>query len=130
FSEFSGAPGRLQPVANDKGLFVFVDYAHTDDALHSVLLSVRGFMRESQSSGHLWTVFGCGGDRDRGKRPLMAKAAVENSDHVVMTSDNPRTEDPAAIIQDCLKGISSSDVMTEVYRRKGIGRALQSAQEG
>lgn len=127
---FSGAPGRLQSVPNSRGLHVFVDYAHTDDALSSVLKSLRDLMSEAKSAGSLWTVFGCGGDRDKGKRPLMAKVAVENSDHVVLTSDNPRSEDPLAIIQDCLSGVPQTKPHVEVDRRKAIAFALQSAREG
>lgn len=127
---FSGAPGRLESVPNSRGLHVFVDYAHTDDALSSVLISLRNLMKESKSTGKIWTVFGCGGDRDKGKRPLMAKAAIEYSDQVVLTSDNPRTEDPQAIIQDCLSGIPSDRPHVEVDRKKAIAFALQSAKEG
>jgi UDP-N-acetylmuramoyl-L-alanyl-D-glutamate--2,6-diaminopimelate ligase len=127
---FTGAPGRLENVPNDRGLHVFVDYAHTDDALRSVLKSLRSLMQISKSYGKLWTVFGCGGDRDKGKRPLMARAAAENSDRVVVTSDNPRTEDPNAIIQDCLAGIQHERPHVEVDRKKAIAFALQSAKEG
>ena len=127
---FSGAPGRFQSVPNRRGLHVFIDYAHTDDALHAILTSLRRLMASSNSPGKLWTVFGCGGDRDRGKRPLMAKAAVEHSDHVVITSDNPRTEDPEAIIRDCLSGIPGRAVFSEPDRKKGIAFALQRAAEG
>lgn len=129
-SDFSGAPGRLERVSNSRGLHVFVDYAHTDDALRSVLLSLRKLMRDAKAKGQLWTIFGCGGDRDKGKRPLMAKAAVENSDHVVLTSDNPRTEDPNQILQDCLLGIPKPPKHVEVDRKKAIAFALQTAKEG
>lgn len=129
-AQFSGAPGRLERVQNSRGLNVFVDYAHTDDALRSVLLSLRKLMQESNSKGRLWTIFGCGGDRDKGKRPLMAKAAVENSDSVVLTSDNPRTEDPNRILQDCLLGIPKASPHVEVDRKKAIAFALQTAKEG
>jgi len=129
-SEFSGAPGRLERVKNSRGLNVFIDYAHTDDALRSVLLSLRKLMQESNAKGQLWTIFGCGGDRDKGKRPLMAQAAVENSDRVVLTSDNPRTEDPNQILKDCLLGIPKASPHVEVDRKKAIAFALQTAKEG
>lgn len=132
--DFSGAPGRLQTVANTKGLHVFVDYAHTDDALKTVLTMLKKIMVNSKSAGRLWIVFGCGGDRDRGKRPLMARVACELSDRVVITSDNPRTEEPMTIIDDCLRGVSGKtperDLWTEVDRRKAISFALQTAREG
>lgn len=98
-AEFPGVPGRLERVASPPEVGVFVDFAHTDDALRSVLTVLRPLTK-----GRLITVFGCGGDRDKGKRSLMARAAAELSDRVVVTSDNPRTEDPAAIIRDIMAG--------------------------
>jgi len=127
---FSGAPGRLENVLNERGLHVFVDYAHTDEALRSVLVSLKDLMLNAKANGKIWTVFGCGGDRDKGKRPLMTKVAFENSDQVVLTSDNPRTEDPLAIIQDCLANVPYDRLHVEVDRKKAIGFALQSAKEG
>jgi len=93
-------PGRLEPVGTD-GPFVFVDYAHTPDALDAVLSRIRGLVGE-----RLICVFGCGGDRDRTKRAPMARAACLHSDYVIATSDNPRSEDPAAILADVSKGLS------------------------
>lgn len=127
-SRFHGAPGRLETVPNQKGLHIFVDYAHTDDALKSVLQALRNLMK--RDAGALWVVFGCGGDRDRGKRPLMMKAASSSADRVVLTSDNPRTEDPDAIIRDCLKDFSGVRPHIEVDRKKAIAFTLQSAREG
>ena len=94
-------PGRLQPIRLGQPFAVFVDYAHTPDALVKLLSSLREF-----GPKHLHVVFGCGGDRDRTKRPLMGRAASTLADHVYLTSDNPRTEDPKAIIEDALKGIT------------------------
>jgi UDP-N-acetylmuramyl-tripeptide synthetase len=98
-----GVPGRLEAVPNDLGLFIFVDYAHTPDALENVL----GVLR-SLTPGRLITVFGCGGDRDREKRPMMGEAAGRLSDLAVLTSDNPRTETPEAILADIVKGTAAA----------------------
>jgi UDP-N-acetylmuramoyl-L-alanyl-D-glutamate--2,6-diaminopimelate ligase len=122
--------GRLQVVSDIKERTVIVDYAHTDDALKSVLSSLRQVM----TSERLWTVFGCGGDRDRGKRPLMLQAALDGSDRVVITSDNPRHEDPESILDDIMKGLRSSDetrrVVREVNRRQAIRQALELSNVG
>ena len=96
----SAPPGRMQRVATD-GPAVYVDYAHTPQALESVLQALRG-----HCAGALWCVFGCGGDRDAGKRPQMGEAAERGGDRVVITSDNPRGEDPATIIADVLAGLA------------------------
>ena len=98
----TGAPGRLEPVPDDEGRRIFVDYAHTDDALGRVLDALRAV---APSEARVVTVFGCGGDRDRGKRPLMGEAAARRSDLVVATSDNPRTEPPGAILDEIVPGI-------------------------
>lgn len=101
-----GVPGRFEKVANPKGIHVIVDYAHTHDALERVLSELREtLMLSSQNRGKIITVFGCGGDRDRTKRPLMGEAAGKYSDLVVLTSDNPRTEDPSIILEEVEKGI-------------------------
>lgn len=99
------APGRMEKVSGPGQPAVFVDYAHTDDALRRVLQNLAVFKR-----GRLVTLFGCGGDRDRGKRPLMAQAAAEHSDRLIITSDNPRTEDPLEIIRQIEAGLSGSDM--------------------
>ncbi len=104
FSGLRPVPGRFEPVPNDSGIAVIVDYAHTPDALEKLLSTVRPLTK-----GKVITVFGCGGDRDKSKRPLMARAAQEGSDIVVVTSDNPRTEDPMEIIRDCMDGMSGMD---------------------
>jgi UDP-N-acetylmuramyl-tripeptide synthetase len=102
-SSLANVPGRLDRIPNGAGVFCFVDYAHTDDALRNVLSTLREL-----ASGRIITVFGCGGDRDRGKRPLMGAAAAGLSDVVVVTSDNPRGEDPAAIIAEVVPGIAGT----------------------
>jgi UDP-N-acetylmuramoyl-L-alanyl-D-glutamate--2,6-diaminopimelate ligase len=101
-------PGRMEKVSGPDQPAVFVDYAHTDDALRRVLQNLAAFKQ-----GRLITLFGCGGDRDRGKRPLMAQAAAELSDLVIITSDNPRTEDPLEIIRQIEAGLAGT-AMTKV----------------
>ncbi|MHC4441322.1 MAG: UDP-N-acetylmuramoyl-L-alanyl-D-glutamate--2,6-diaminopimelate ligase [Planctomycetota bacterium] len=117
-------PGRLERVmpGGDHGFSVLVDYAHTDDALKNVLSSLRDLF-----SGRLIVMFGCGGDRDRSKRPRMAEAAGKFADLIVVTSDNPRTEDPQRIIDDILAGFSGAErskVRVEPDRRRAIGEAI------
>jgi len=128
---FYGAPGRLEKVKNNRKLHIFVDYAHTDDALRTVLRSLDEMRGENQA--RIITVFGCGGDRDKGKRPLMAAAAAEYSDILIITSDNPRTENPQAIIGDIQEGIPvqwKGELHVESDRRKALAIALQTAREG
>lgn len=122
-ASFAGVPGRLERLEAPNGAAVFVDYSHTDGALQSVLSILRPL-----TPGKIVTVFGCGGDRDRGKRPLMAKAAEQYSDLVVVTSDNPRTEDPDAIIADIMPGFSHPErVRVEADRAAAIGLATATA---
>ena len=131
--EFRGAPGRMESVANARGLFIFVDYAHTDDALRAVCASLARLRDHRHRGARVIVVFGCGGDRDRGKRPLMARAAVDHADVVIVTSDNPRTEDPEAIMDQVCAGIPvdwPGEVHREVDRRLALRRALQCAVEG
>ena len=118
---FRGVPGRLERVENPRGLNVFVDYAHTPDALVNVLQALRGagFRR-------ILAVFGCGGNRDRGKRPRMGEAVARYADVAVLTSDNPRFEDPEAILQDVLPGLKEArEVLVEVDRRTATRKALE-----
>lgn len=132
-AQFRGAPGRLQRVPNQRGLHVFVDYAHTDDALTTVLKALHQVREESAHPGKIITVFGCGGDRDRGKRPLMAAAAAALSDALVVTSDNPRSENPQGIVEDIVKGIPANwagELTVEIDRRKALSLALQMSREG
>jgi UDP-N-acetylmuramoyl-L-alanyl-D-glutamate--2,6-diaminopimelate ligase len=115
-------PGRLERVG-ERGPRVFVDYAHTPDALERALEAVR-----VSTEGKLWCVFGCGGDRDKGKRPQMAAIAASHADCVVVTSDNPRTEDPAEIINDILSSRISPAII-ERDRARAILQAIESADE-
>ncbi len=133
--KFPGVKGRLQPIYNEQGLHVFVDYAHTSDALEKVLEALQSVRRGLKTQSRLITVFGCGGNRDRGKRPLMGKVAEEGSDLVFVTNDNPRSEDPGRIIEEILQGITDKEsidqrVFVEKDRRLAIARALRVAQEG
>ena len=113
-----GVSGRFEKLENRRGLHVIVDYAHTHDALERVLLGLRSIVEGApQNSGKVITVFGCGGDRDRTKRPLMGKVAGRHSDLTILTSDNPRTEDPLSILDEVEKGFKSLPL--EEWRRDG-----------
>lgn len=119
-----GVPGRFETVPNNKGIHVIVDYAHTPDALENVINTARGF-----ATNRIITVFGCGGDRDNSKRPLMGKIADELSDIAILTSDNPRTEDPNRIIGHVLNGMSSDNYEVVIDRKEAIKRAIEIAQK-
>lgn len=112
---FSGVPGRLQRVPNRHGRHVFIDYAHTPDALEKVLQALNQL---KPATAQLITVFGCGGDRDQGKRPLMRQVAQKYSTKVVVTSDNPRTEDPQKIIEQVLAGAADFNHLESVVDRE------------
>ena len=125
-ADFKGVPGRLERVENPRGLAVFVDYAHTPDALENVLHEVRGL-----DFRRLLVVFGCGGNRDRAKRPLMGEAVCRYADVAVLTSDNPRDEDPLAIMADVKPGLTTCPgVMEEPDRRAAIAMALNEMRSG
>ena len=120
-----GVAGRFETITNDKGISVIVDYAHTPDALEKALNSAR-----QHCKGKLWCIFGCGGDRDAGKRPLMAKAAEQFADLVIVTQDNPRTEDPNKIEADILTGFSRmEDVGVIPDREEAIKFTIENAVE-
>jgi UDP-N-acetylmuramoyl-L-alanyl-D-glutamate--2,6-diaminopimelate ligase len=121
-------PGRFQSVDCGQNFAVVVDYAHTDDALRNIIAVAREFV--DKGGGRVITLFGCGGDRDRSKRPLMGQAAGAGSDVVVLTSDNPRGEDPLAIIDQVLPGLSGTPVIVEPDRRHAIELAIAQAQPG
>ena len=132
-ASLTGVPGRFQVVSLPKDeVTVVVDYAHTDDALRNLLETARPL-----AAGRLVTVFGCGGDRDRTKRPLMGAVAGRLSDVIVITSDNPRGEDPARIIEEIQRGITvdtrrdtAQRILTIVERREAIGKAIELARPG
>ncbi len=126
----SCVPGRFERVDEAQPFAVVVDYAHTDDALKNLTRLARDFAERGK--GRVITVFGCGGDRDRSKRPKMGRAAGEGSDFVVVTSDNPRSEDPAMIIEETIAGLRDTGTRFafEPDRRKAIALALAEAQPG
>jgi UDP-N-acetylmuramoyl-L-alanyl-D-glutamate--2,6-diaminopimelate ligase len=128
----SRVPGRFERVDCGQAFTVVVDYAHTDDALRNLTALAREFVARGGSQSRVLTLFGCGGDRDRAKRPLMGEAAGRGSDFVVLTSDNPRSEDPLAIINDALVGLQKTGVKYSVEpdRRKAIALALREAGPG
>ncbi|MEW5693203.1 MAG: UDP-N-acetylmuramoyl-L-alanyl-D-glutamate--2,6-diaminopimelate ligase [Candidatus Hydrogenedentota bacterium] len=124
--EFETPPGRLQNVTPQKEFSVIIDYAHTPDGLKTVLSSIK-----AMNPNRIITLFGCGGDRDRGKRPLMAKEVEEYSDIIIVTSDNPRTEDPEKIIEDIFKGFTKPDIVIKITdRREAINKGLQLLKKG
>jgi UDP-N-acetylmuramoyl-L-alanyl-D-glutamate--2,6-diaminopimelate ligase len=124
-----GVRGRFERVGSPEGWIAVIDYAHTPDALENCLRTVRGVI--DRGKGRVITLFGCGGDRDRGKRPLMGKIASEFSDIVIITSDNPRSEDPVSIMKEIRKGITdASDILEEPDRRAAIALALGMARKG
>jgi UDP-N-acetylmuramoyl-L-alanyl-D-glutamate--2,6-diaminopimelate ligase len=124
-AEARRVPGRFEPVDEGQDFAVLVDYAHTPDSLRNVLEAARRV-----TAGRVVCVFGCGGDRDRDKRPLMGRIAAQLSDLAVVTSDNPRSEEPEAIIAEILAGAGSAGVEVEPDRRAAIGIALESAAPG
>jgi UDP-N-acetylmuramoyl-L-alanyl-D-glutamate--2,6-diaminopimelate ligase len=129
--DLDGVPGRFEVVSRAADdVTVVVDYAHTDDALRNLLDTARPLTR-----GRLITVFGCGGDRDRTKRPLMGAVAGRLSDVIVITSDNPRSEDPSRIIEDVQRGLTAdtrrgAEQLSIVDRRQAIGKAIELARPG
>jgi UDP-N-acetylmuramoyl-L-alanyl-D-glutamate--2,6-diaminopimelate ligase len=120
-------PGRFERIDEGQPFLVVVDYAHTDDALRNTIAVARGL-----NPHRVITLFGCGGDRDRTKRPRMGGVAAQYSDYVVLTSDNPRSEDPLAIMNDAMVGIGRHDTphFAEPDREKAIRHAIQQAQSG
>lgn len=126
-ASLDAVPGRFERVREGQPFLVVVDYAHTDDALRNTIAVARSLTKR-----RVITLFGCGGDRDRAKRPMMGMAAAQGSDYVVLTSDNPRSEDPAAIINDALVGIRRLDTphVIQPDREKAIRLAIEQAAEG
>lgn len=136
--DFEGVPGRLQRVPDARDRFVFVDYAHTPDGLENTMKTVfdirnQAALNEGSKSARVFALFGCGGDRDRGKRPQMAAIAEKYADRVIVTSDNPRSEDPAAILNEIDQGFSDQGKakrVLELDRRKAIQQAVSEMRAG
>jgi len=129
-STLKSVAGRLEPIQSPEGFTAIVDYAHTPDALENVLRAIHEVL---QGRGHIITVCGAGGNRDKGKRPLMAQEAVKQSDRVIITSDNPRFEEPQDIINDMLAGLTPQQmkkVLSIADRREAIRTACMLAQKG
>jgi UDP-N-acetylmuramyl-tripeptide synthetase len=122
---FSFIPGRLERINCPRDFSVFVDYAHTEDALTNVIGALRQI-----SSKKIIVVFGCGGERDKTKRPKMGRAASELADYVIITSDNPRSEDPQKIIEDIRKGIRKNNYCIISDRKDAIEKSLSMAEAG
>jgi UDP-N-acetylmuramoyl-L-alanyl-D-glutamate--2,6-diaminopimelate ligase len=120
-------PGRLERLGGGGGPLAVIDYAHTPDALEKALAAVRPVVAPGR---RLICVFGCGGDRDAGKRPIMGEAAARLADHLIVTSDNPRSEDPQAIIDQVLAGVLSGSVEAVADRQVAIFSAIHQAAPG
>ncbi len=131
-ASLSRVPGRFERVDCGQPFTVVVDYAHTDDALRNLTALAREFVSQANQKRKVITIFGCGGDRDRAKRPLMGEAAGKGSDFVVLTSDNPRSEDPLAIMNDAVVGIqrSGTKYAMEPDRRAAIALGIREAAPG
>src|ERR1041385_1857877 len=131
-ARFKQVPGRFEKVDCGQPFTVVVDYAHTDDALRNLTSIARDFARRGLGLGRVITVFGCGGDRDRTKRPLMGEAAGKGSDYVILTSDNPRSEDPLTIIREAEPGLERTGCphAIEPDRAKAIADAIRRAKPG
>ena len=128
--ELKSVKGRLEPVHSPKGFTAYVDYAHTPDALQNVLTTIHELLGEN---GRIITVCGAGGNRDKGKRPLMAQVVAQLSDYVVLTSDDPRNEDPQDIINDMLAGLDKvqmEKVTSIIDRKEAIQKACEMAKKG
>jgi UDP-N-acetylmuramoyl-L-alanyl-D-glutamate--2,6-diaminopimelate ligase len=129
FRQIQPIPGRFENIDNEQGFSVLVDYAHTDDALSKAISAAKAF-----TEGKLIVVFGCGGDRDKGKRKAMGQAVINGADFSIVTSDNPRTEDPKQIIEDIRQGIPSSaqegnDYLAIINRKEAIEHAIHLAEQ-
>ncbi|GAA0445859.1 UDP-N-acetylmuramoyl-L-alanyl-D-glutamate--2,6-diaminopimelate ligase [Lentibacillus halophilus] len=123
--QMKGVSGRFEPVHGHTDFAVVVDYAHTPDSLENVLETINGFVENN-----VYVVVGCGGDRDKQKRPMMASVATSHADHVIFTSDNPRTEDPNAILADMTSGLTGDGFEVIEDRNDAITHAVQLAEKG
>jgi UDP-N-acetylmuramoyl-L-alanyl-D-glutamate--2,6-diaminopimelate ligase len=122
---FTSVPGRLESVHLEQDFSIFIDFAHTQDALENVLTSLR-----QTSNARIILVFGCGGDRDKSKRRLMGQVASRLADFSIVTSDNPRSEDPQCIIDQIVEGFHNKNFMVVVNRKEAIEQAIKIARTG
>jgi len=130
FSEIETPAGRFEKVDEGQDFLVFVDYAHTPDALERLLTSIKRFKEQVSKDGRIITVFGCGGNRDRGKRPVMGRIATELSDIAIITSDNPRWEEPIEIIREIESGISKDNYMIVPDRSMSLSIGTKMCKTG
>jgi len=129
--ELRSVPGRFERIRSKRGWTAIIDYAHTPDALEKCLSAIHDLFASNRGQGRIITVFGCGGDRDRTKRPIMGRIASERSDVTIVTSDNPRSEDPEAVIDEVVKGArAGARVSRQADRKKAILKAVQEARSG
>jgi len=128
--DFSPVDGRFNQVALKNKAIAIIDYSHTPDSLLKVLTTIKEILAASGSKGKIITVFGCGGNRDKTKRPKMGEIATKYSDHAIITSDNPRDEDPMGIIEDVKAGIKSDNYSVEENREQAIGKAVKMSSTG
>ncbi len=129
-AEFTGVEGRFNRIKLSNGADAIIDYSHTPDSLQKALSAIREILDESGSKGKIITVFGCGGNRDKGKRPEMGRIAAANSSEVIITSDNPRDEEPMQIIEEIKSGISSDNYSVEENRELAIKKAIEISRKG
>lgn len=129
-AEFNSVDGRFNRIKLNNGADAIIDYSHTPDSLLKALTTIREILDESGSKGKIITVFGCGGNRDKAKRPMMGNIAVANSNEVIITSDNPRDEEPMSIIEDIKAGISRDNYTVEEDRELAIKKAIEMSRKG
>jgi len=129
-NDFEPVDGRFNQVHLGNGAIAIIDYSHTPDSLSKAISAIREILDENRSKGRIITVFGCGGNRDKSKRPVMGEIASKNSDKVIITSDNPRDEDPLQIIEEIKAGISRDNFSIEEDREKAIDMAVKMSNKG
>ncbi len=128
--DFEAVDGRFNRIKLSRGADAIIDYSHTPDSLLKAITTIREILDDSKSKGRIITVFGCGGNRDKTKRPLMGKIAAEYSNEVIITSDNPREEDPMQIIEEIKAGITSDNFSVEENRELAITKAIEMSKKG
>lgn len=127
--EFEAVEGRFNKIKLSNDAFVIIDYSHTPDSLLKAISTLREILNESKSNGKIITVFGCGGNRDKLKRPVMGDLATKNSDEVIITSDNPRDEDPGKIIDEIISGVTGKNYTIEEDREQAIKKAIEMSKK-